>query len=292
VLAPHAKALFFSSDNLTRNWHYPYRPSWFYARVERFAFRECAAGSAVSQDVERVLRSKGYRRHVEIVPHGLDLEDYSRDRPGSSEVRGASTGPVIGYVGRLLEQKGVDTLLRAFSSISSESRCYSSSGGRSSPSLVIVGDGPDAPRLQALTRDLGLGERVRFLPAVPHDKVAPVYRSIDILVVPSRTTPLWVEQFGRVLIEGMAAGCVVIGSSSGAIPSVIADAGLIFTEDDVPELSAELRRVLGDPGLSLALRAKALTRVRALYTWDAVAGSVSRLYERVLGGVLPRVRRE
>ena len=120
------------------------------------------------------------------------------------------------------------------------------------------------------------------MPSLPHGEVAEVYRSIDVLVVPSRTTPTWKEQFGRVLIEGMAAGCVVIGSSSGAIPHILGDAGIIFPEDDIPALTAAIRRALYEPGLAAALRSKGRERVRLQYTWDAVAAKLVSIYRSVM----------
>lgn len=281
-LAPRSRAIFFSSDNLTREGRFPYRPSWFYRSVERFAFRDCEVGTAVSGEVEEVLRIKGYRGPIEIVPHGLDLGDYAERQSGAVEfaTRYGLQPPVVGFVGRLLHQKGVETLLRAFAAVRV-------APGSPTPTLAIVGDGPDREAFLEVAAGLGLGDRVRFVPGVTHGEVAGVYRAIDALVVPSRTTPKWKEQFGRVLIEGMAAGCVVIGSSSGAIPHVLGDAGLVFPEGDVPALAATIERALHEPGLAEVLRSKARERVRLQYTWDAVAAKLARLYRSVMSQERP-----
>ena len=277
-LAPRAKAIFFSSDNLSRDFRYVYRPSWFYARVERYAHRRCVAGTAVSREVEDVLRAKGYRGPIEVVPHGLDLADYP-ERRGDTRAAAARYGlvpPVVGYLGRLTEQKGVDTLLRAFATLSG------SSSLAPTPTLAVVGDGPAKASLLTLAASLGLAERVRFLPSVPHADVPTVLRAMDVLVLPSRTTPRLREQFGRVLIEGMAAGCVVIGSSSGAIGDVIGDAGLVFPEENPEALAASLKRALWEPELAESLREKGRERVRSRYTWDAIAERLVGLYRSVL----------
>jgi glycosyltransferase involved in cell wall biosynthesis len=278
LLAPRAKAIFFSSDNLSRDFRYAYRPSWFYARVERFAHRRCAAGTAVSPAVEEVLRAKGYRGPIEVIPHGLDLSDYpERSGDGSDTfTRFGLAPPVVGYLGRLTGPKGVDTLLRAFAALPA------SPGAAQAPTLAIVGDGPARETLVALAASLGLGDRARFLHSVPHGEAPSVLRSFDVLVLPSRSTPRWKEQFGRVLIEGMAAGCVVIGSSSGAIPHVLGGAGLVFPEDDVAALASSLRRALHEPDLADRLRARGRERVRAEYTWDGIAGRLGALYRAIL----------
>jgi glycosyltransferase involved in cell wall biosynthesis len=275
-LAPGAAAIFFSSDNLTRNGRYPYRPSWFYARVERFAFRESRLGTAVSGEVEEVLRVKGYRGPIQVVPHGIDLDDYPETGWSESEAaaRHGLEPPVVGYLGRLLDQKGIDTLIRAFAALPARER--------GTATLAIVGDGPDRENLRRLAESCDLGDRVRFLPGVPHGEVASLLRAFRVLVLPSRTVPKWKEQFGRVLIEGMAAGCLVIGSSSGAIPYVIGDAGLVFPEGDVPALTAALVRALGESGLAESLRTRGKPRVRELYTWDAIAAILVERYRELL----------
>ncbi len=280
--APRAKSLFFSSDNLSRDFRYSYRPSWFYANVERLAHRRCAAGTAVSEEVAEVLTAKGFRKPITVVPHGIDLADYPSDSGAGEEIgrraprsevfeRLGLEPPVVGYLGRLLRQKGIDLLLRAIASMP-----------ETNVSLAIVGDGPDRTALEALARDLGLAGRTRFLPALPHGGVPAALACIDVLVLPSRPTPKWKEQFGRVLVEGMAAGCVVIGSSSGAIPEVLGEAGIVFHEEDSNDLARALGRALREPALAERLRIRGWARVRERYTWSAVAARVMEVYDRLL----------
>ena len=87
-------------------------------------------------------------------------------------------------------------------------------------------------------------------------------QSLDILVLPSLTTRTWKEQFGRVLVEGMAAGCVIIGSDSGAIPEVIGDAGIIVPEGNPEALADAIVRVRDDRHLRNSLRETGYTRAR------------------------------
>ncbi len=75
IWAPRARSIFFSSDNLSRGFRYSYRPSAFYAAVERYAHKRCAMGTAVSEEVVAVLREKGFSKPIEVVPHGIDLSD-------------------------------------------------------------------------------------------------------------------------------------------------------------------------------------------------------------------------
>jgi glycosyltransferase involved in cell wall biosynthesis len=274
--SPGAPWVFSTSDDRSAGFRYPYRPSWLYARIERASLRSAAGATVINEAVFRLLREKGFERPIERVPHGLELERY----PCSLDARAARAGdpdraPVFGVLGRLTPQKGVDVLLGAFSRVTRRP-------GSVAPLLEIVGDGPERPRLAELANRLGIEARVRFRDPVPHEDVPHVLAEFDVLVLPARTTPTAREQFGRVLIEGMAAGCVVIGTESGAIPEVIEDAGLVVPEEDEEALAAALERVLREPGLASALRSRGRERVRERYTWTAVASALTSFYRRVL----------
>jgi glycosyltransferase involved in cell wall biosynthesis len=106
---------------------------------------------------------------------------------------------------------------------------------------------------------------------------------MDALVLPSRTTASWAEQFGHVLIEAMAAGVPVIGSSSGAIPEVIGEAGLVFPEGDAGALRVQLATLFDDPALRKRLVALGRARVDRLYTNERIARAQRDIYRQVLG---------
>jgi glycosyltransferase involved in cell wall biosynthesis len=105
---------------------------------------------------------------------------------------------------------------------------------------------------------------------------------MDVMVLPSRTTPSWKEQFGRVLIEAMSCAVPVVGSSSGEIPTVLGDAGLIFPEGDVAALRVALRRIMLDATLRAELGARGRQRVLAHYTQAALARSYAEVYRSML----------
>jgi len=274
-LAPRAPVIFSSSDDRSLGYQYPYRPSWLYGAIERFTLRRAAGAAAINEGVRSLLGVKGFRRPIELITHGLDLEDYAAS-PNERAARSTNGAPaVIGYFGRLTEQKGVDLLLRAF-------RDLLAHGTGAAPELRIVGDGPLRDDLIGLARELGIADRVSFSPTVPHGDAPRVLAAFDVLVLPARTSPTSREQFGRVLIEAMAAGCVVIGSNSGAIPEVIGDAGLVFPEGDVDALRTALARALTDRALAAGLRARGHERVRERYTWDGIGRILAEFYRRVL----------
>jgi glycosyltransferase involved in cell wall biosynthesis len=104
-----------------------------------------------------------------------------------------------------------------------------------------------------------------------------------VLVLPSRTIARWKEQFGRVIIEAHACGTPVIGSDSGAIPEVIADAGLVFPEGDAPKLAAALETLAQNPTLARDLGTKGLDNARTLFTWKNVAERMATIFQQAAG---------
>jgi glycosyltransferase involved in cell wall biosynthesis len=110
------------------------------------------------------------------------------------------------------------------------------------------------------------------------------YRQLDVLVLPSRTRPHWEEQFGRVLIEAMACGTAVVGSTCGEIPHVMGDAGLIFPENDPHALAAQLTRLMRDEALRADLARRSRERVLAHYTQAQVAQETYEVYRQMTNG--------
>ena len=176
----------------------------------------------------------------------------------------------IGYVGRLVPEKGVDDLIAAFSKLD-----------RPEVTLSIVGDGPSRRPLEDLADQLGVGARVQFAGAVSHDKVASELQRLDILVLPSRTTSRWIEQFGHVLVEGMAAGTAVVGSDSGAIPDVIGAGGVVFPEGDRDALCSILDELCGPTALQDHQR-RARSKAND-YTHDVIATTLADFWRAVVG---------
>jgi glycosyltransferase involved in cell wall biosynthesis len=177
---------------------------------------------------------------------------------------------VISFVGRLLKAKGIEDLIRAFCLLPSD--CF----------LAIVGDGEFRAEAELLAVSLGVNSRILWIPQVPSLDVPDYINLLDVLVLPSRTQPDWKEQFGRVLVEAMACEVPPVGSNSGEIPNVIADAGLTFPEGDVNALAAHLRCLYENAGLKVRLGTKGRSRVLEHYTHRRIAEQSLELYQEVL----------
>jgi len=147
--------------------------------------------------------------------------------------------------------------------------------------LRLVGDGVLRARVVARARALGVGEREASLSL--SDGMVAELRRLDALALPSRTTPSWKEQFGRVLIEAMSCGVPVVGSSSGEIPRVIGDGGLVYPEGDIAALAAALRRLAETPALHAEMGRRGRARVLEHYTQSSLARQYYKIYCSMCG---------
>jgi glycosyltransferase involved in cell wall biosynthesis len=265
--AVSAAPLFYTWQNIQKTYPPPF--SW----IERYVFAHAAGAAAGNHESIDVLRAKGYRGLVREIPQmGVTLERFAPADPSDAaraarkRALGLEEGAFwVAFLGRLVEEKGVQLLVEAAARVPQVR-------------LLIGGSGPYGDALAALARERGVSERVRFAPQIPSVEVPAYLQAVDALCLPSLTRANWKEQFGRVLIEAMAAEAVVIGSSSGEIPRVIADAGLVFPEADAPALAGCLERLVGEPALASTLRAQARSRVREMYTNCVVADQFAELF--------------
>ncbi len=183
--------------------------------------------------------------------------------------QGPHEGLAIGCVGRLVPQKGLDTLLQALA-------LQRGAKWR----LTIVGDGPERERLESLASDLRLAARVRWTGGLPAEQVANLWPDLDVLVQPSLALSDWREANGQILMEAMANEVAVLGTDSGIIPELIADAGVVAPAGNVEALAAALEKLSDNPtrrSLAQAARARALR----LYSDDAIAERTLEFWRQV-----------
>lgn len=184
-------------------------------------------------------------------------------------------GLAIGFVGRLVARKGLDNLLQALAV---------NRGG--DWHLVVVGDGPERERLEALATELRLAARIRWTGGLPGDRLTRLWPDLDVLVQPSRALPDWREANGHVLVEAMAHEVAVVGSGSGVIPEIVGDAGVIVAPDDVAALAGALAR-LRDGAERRPLAQAGRARALRLYSDDAVAERTLSFWRDLLEGRQP-----
>lgn len=230
--------------------------------IRRFVLKKCAHVLARSPDAEAVVRASGYDGPVSMIGYGVDQHCFRPD--GRAAPRGE--GLRIGYVGKLVEEKGLDDVLDALART------------QSMVSLALIGAGPHGVKLRARVERLGLTDRVSFRDwAAPHE-VAEFMRGLDALVLFTRTTPHVREQFGRVIIEAQSCGVPVIGSTGGAIPDVVGDGGWIIDEGDSTGLAHLLDDIAAGREDRRAKSRAALDNVAARFTYDEVARALRRAW--------------
>ncbi|ACM06092.1 glycosyltransferase [Thermomicrobium roseum] len=260
-----ARMLFFTWQNLYRRYPPPF--SWF----ERLNYRLASMAVAGNQEAAAVLRRKGYQGPLAVIPQfGVDPDLFRPLSVPRADV------PTLGFVGRLVPEKGADLVIRALARLPVRVQ------------LEIVGEGTERTRLELLAAQLGVRDRVIFRGSVPAALMPEALNRFDLLVVPSRTRRNWKEQFGRVIIEAMACGVPVVGSSSGEIPHVIGDPSLIFPEDDVEALARLLATLLVNPERLRELGEAGRRRVLAHYTQRRIAEQYYAVYQAMLAA--PRAR--
>jgi glycosyltransferase involved in cell wall biosynthesis len=255
-----ARSLFFTWQNLLRRYPPPFNV------LERYVFRRSAHAIAGSREALDVIRAKGFRGPASVIPQfGVDPDLFAPPAAPPSGV------PCIGFVGRMVEEKGVFVLLEALAALDGDWR------------LHMIGSGPLLRSAQARAAALGLAGRITWEPGVASTQMADRLRGCSVVVQPSLTRRHWKEQFGRALMEAMACGAAVVGSDSGEIPQVVGDVGLIVPEGDPAALRAALRRVLNDRDLRDHLGRRGRQRVLERFTHTRIAADTVDVYQSMLG---------
>lgn len=220
-------------------------------------------------------RAWGGEKPMGIVPLGTDMDLFRRmDVSGLRAELGLSEKFVVGYFGRLVPEKGVDLIIDAVASLPSDVHLLLDMFKNFVP-------GSYAAELMARIDRYGMRERVVVID-VAHDDVPRYMNCCDVVALPSRTVDRWKEQFGRVLPEAMACEVAVVGSSSGNIPDVIGDAGVVVPEGSADALADAFLRLRSDPALRRALGLAGRARAQELFSVQHQVDMLEDLFSRVL----------
>ncbi|HSD50169.1 MAG TPA: glycosyltransferase [Candidatus Methylomirabilis sp.] len=255
--------------------HYVPGPSTLVARM---AIRQATAFAnradvviAPGPSVAKALRTQGVTAPIAIVPTGVTLPGEAEEakRIRRRQALGLNDGtPLCLSVGRLAREKNQAFLLAAFAAVVTR---------LPAARLILVGEGDDRPRLEKMRRDLDLGESVRFVGAVPHERVGEYYLAADMFLFPSTS-----ETQGVVILEAMAAGLPVVAVASDAAVDLLGDSEAgVMTPEDRRGFAGTVGDLWGQPERRRAMAAVG-RRIAAGYAPETCAAKLLGLYEEVV----------
>jgi glycosyltransferase involved in cell wall biosynthesis len=242
--------------------------------LKRYALKRTDALSVVSE----ALRLKATSlmpdySGIRVLPMGIDT---ARFHPAPPPI--ARSGLL--YVGRLVPDKGVGTLLHALRLLQRREL---------RPRLRLIGDGPGQADLSALAQTLGLAAQVEFLGPLPNADLPAHYQRAEALVFPSLLGSRGQQEgMGLVPLEALACGCPVIASALPAVREVVreGETGLLFPPGDVAALAERIEQVLAQPDTARRMADAGCKRVEAGYGWKRAVASYRDLYQELIESVL------
>ena len=240
-------------------------------QICQFVLNTASAIIAGNQDGAAIMQEWNYHGLLEVMPQmGVDPEFFAP--PTKSSIDDTSIFRV-GFLGRLAQSKGIDLIFKAVAQL--RDRGINSQ-------IILCGSGSEEESLKKLAQDLQIVNLVTWRGAVPHSQAPAELSQFDVLILPSRSTTTWKEQFGHVLIEAMSMGIPVIGSNSGEIPNVIGRPDLVFPEENHNALADIIARLINDTKWRQEAEIYGIERVNQLYSHEQIARRLISLWQSVL----------
>jgi len=235
----------------------------------------CTANSKATAGMARTISA---RKDIKIVPMGVNPDFFKKSsfNKDALKKRIEIDGKVILFVGRLIDLKGVDYLIKAAPKVIKRFP---------KARILLVGSGPRKDCLVKLTRDLNLENNVVFIEQVPQNELLKYYYLADIFVLPSIVNEEGeTEGLGVVLLEAMACEVPVVGSGVGGIPDIIKDheTGLIAGQKDPDSLAEKIIKLLSNDRLRTKLIKNGKKLIEEKYSWDVISDKFLNVYMEVI----------
>lgn len=238
--------------------------------IKRWTIKNCRAWTSNTQATAIAVGPGLPKPH--IIPMGIDYTKFASGNPLAVRSASESRKHVLLFVGRLVEKKGVADLLQAFALLSEALQ--------NQTELWIIGDGVERDRLQALTTDLRIDEKVIFYGRLANSCLPDYYAAADVFIAPSITDSSGdTEGQGVILLEAMASGSAVISTRSGGVTEIIehGTTGLLCNAGKPVEIKNAIKKLLLDKELNLQLSIDA-KKVSEDYCWEKIATKFANLY--------------
>ena len=239
-----------------------------YGMADRMVLRSYAAVVAVSVEVRQRLLKAGVRKEkIHIVRNGIDLRPFDNASPSLCNIS-KDHAPIVGLIGRLATEKGVDIFLRAAARVLIK---------LPSTKFVVVGEGPDRKQLESLIDELQIRDSVSMLGR--REDMPGVYASLDIMVSASRQEGLPIA-----ILEGMASSLPIIATAVGAVPTLILDGrtGVMVPSEDVEALASAIVALLGNASQREHMGAAARKLIEEQFSAEQMTANYLHVYEQAI----------
>lgn len=250
----------------------------FQPRMRDLVYHSADAVIAANEFARSMLLRIGVpaERIFKILP-GVDLETFS-PRPPDADLQdslGLHGKVVLLSVGRLVERKGHSQILRALAALPDSLPAWH---------YLIVGEGPERERIEALVGELGLSDRVTLAGKVPASRLAAYFNLGDLFVLANRDIAGDLEGFGMVFLEANACGKAVLGGRTGGTSEAVIEnvTGRLVDPENIFEITAALSDLIDKPELRRSLGERGLQRARAEFAWSTRAPQLRAVSDRVL----------
>lgn len=265
LLGRKSKVMVYSAENLRNNMRSIFRLTAKYVMSRSDLAFVCSHG------VKQVLEAEGFTKSIEVFPLGVDTEKFYKFSVDQlkTELK-LDEKFVLGYIGRLLEIKGVFLLIEMMRYLPEHVH------------LLMIGAGPEEQNLRMAASEYHLEHRIHLVGNVPYTQLPQYINCMDIGIIPSKTTKRWKEQFGRVLVELMSCEVPVIGSDSGSIPEVLGNTGCIFRENNLHELITLVKMLMQNPEKMEKLGTRGRERAITTYLVDIMCEQFLAMYNKLI----------
>ncbi|MGP8260220.1 MAG: glycosyltransferase family 4 protein [Acidobacteriaceae bacterium] len=243
-----------------------------YGMADRYVLRKYARVVAVSDEVRQRLSKAGVRKeNIRLVRNGIDLRPFDGAVASRRAGARAKSELMVGLVGRLAWEKGVDLFLEAAAEVLVE---------MPETRFKVVGEGPDREKLERLLDTLNIRESVTLLGR--REDMPSVYASLDVMVSSSRQ-----EGLPMAILEGMASGLALVATAVGEVPTVVVDGrtGMLVPAGDAGLLAAEILELLRDPGKRIRLGEAARQLIEEDYSAERMSADYLRVYEEAIAAM-------
>ena len=232
----------------------------------------CSTSKVMAKEMDKYIEPG---RKINVIPFGVDVELFSpSQKPDTQRIQSIKMveQPIVFGVAKYFQPVyGLDLLLKAFAKLIHERNLEAR--------LRIAGDGPERPRLELLAERLKISDKVEWLGAIPNALVATFYKTLDVVVVPSRQ-----ESFGVTAVEGSACGLPIIASRVGGLPEVVIDkeTGILIEPGNIEELTAAMEYMMFNPIERQQMGQSGRQLVLKHYNWKENVSQMEQVYLRAL----------